>query len=147
MDNEPLRECQECGLNANNEFDLDLFVKKSDAKYGRRNLCKSCRNSLHRNDGKKWTQNQVDKVKEWHDKHPERVKEIKKRSHEKRISFKGKRITLDAPPRTGKCNQCGFEGQTVIHHEKYDPSDPMAHTVEMCISCHSKIHRRRKKNE
>jgi len=39
-----LRICNYCRIKAYNEKDLDLFVKDKDAKYGRINECKNCRN-------------------------------------------------------------------------------------------------------
>ena len=59
--------------------------------------------------------------------------------HLRRISFQDKRLVLPFKPRTGKCSACGKIGKTHLHHEKYDPKDPLAHTVELCISCHMTI--------
>ena len=28
--------------------------------------------------------------------------------------------------------------RTSLHHEKYDDSDPLKHTIEVCNSCHGK---------
>ena len=39
-----LRKCTVCRLEATSERDLNLFVKRSKAKYGRENTCKSCMN-------------------------------------------------------------------------------------------------------
>lgn len=39
-----LRICNYCRIKAYNEKDLDLFVKDKDARYGRLNECKKCRN-------------------------------------------------------------------------------------------------------
>lgn len=38
-----LRICKHCGLEATSESDLDLFVTAKDCNYGRKPLCKSCR--------------------------------------------------------------------------------------------------------
>ena len=59
--------------------------------------------------------------------------------HTRRISFQGKRLVLPFKPRTGKCSRCGKKGKTHLHHERYDPKKPVAHTVELCASCHSII--------
>lgn len=58
----------------------------------------------------------------------------------KRIRFKGKFISLNLEPRTGVCNLCRFVGLTHMHHTQYDESDPLKHTIEICASCHMKIH-------
>jgi len=38
-----LRECRDCGLKAHSSADLDNFVKDSNSKHGRQNLCNQCR--------------------------------------------------------------------------------------------------------
>lgn len=43
-----LRKCIDCGIEVNTESELELFVKKSDAKYGRKNICKKCNAERHR---------------------------------------------------------------------------------------------------
>lgn len=54
------------------------------------------------------------------------------------IRFKDKRIIVEHPPRKGICQKCGKKGLTNIHHEKYDLKNPLAYTIELCISCHYK---------
>jgi hypothetical protein len=61
----------------------------------------------------------------------------------KRIQFKSERRITNTLPRTGICSKCGaITGinceRTSLHHEKYDPTDPLAHTIELCNSCHTK---------
>lgn len=61
----------------------------------------------------------------------------------RRMQFKGKRLHLQFCPRIGVCNFCRavvpFDcKRTHLHHEQYDDSDPMKHTIEICISCHAK---------
>jgi len=46
--NESLRKCRVCGLEAWNNKDLEKFVKNKDCYYGRRTLCKACRNKKQR---------------------------------------------------------------------------------------------------
>lgn len=64
----------------------------------------------------------------------------------RRILFKGKRILLKEPPRTGVCSKCGrsvAKGEikrTAIHHKKYHDEDPLKDTSELCASCHAKEH-------
>jgi len=45
----PLRVCRECGQVARTEKDLESFVKKKDAPYGRENYCKRCKNEFQIN--------------------------------------------------------------------------------------------------
>lgn len=66
-------------------------------------------------------------------------------NHPRRMVFKGKRISLPYNPRNGICSDCGgVKGvdfkRTNLHHEKYDESNPLANTVELCIRCHQRRH-------
>jgi len=64
----------------------------------------------------------------------------------RRIAFKGRRVHLGYNPRTGTCSRCKRsvkEGDikfTHIHHDLYDPNNPLANTRELCASCHAKHH-------
>jgi len=49
-----LRVCNTCGIGARMEEELDHFVKKKDAKYGRKNKCKQCASIEHK---EKWSKN------------------------------------------------------------------------------------------
>ncbi len=55
-----------------------------------------------------------------------------------RIHYKGRDICLSFNPRKGICSKCNKVGKTQLHHEEYDDNDVLAHTVELCVSCHSK---------
>ena len=48
----PLRVCNECGLEAWTQEDLEFFVKSPRSKYDRMNLCKECHRSYFRKGGK-----------------------------------------------------------------------------------------------
>jgi hypothetical protein len=54
-------------------------------------------------------------------------------------------IEFDFPIRTGECEICNRSicnsdiTQTQLHHYKYDDNDPLAHTVEVCASCHKDL--------
>jgi hypothetical protein len=61
-----------------------------------------------------------------------------KRYGPRRLTFLGNSILLDRNPRKGMCSKCGKCGYTHIHHEQYDKTDPLKHTVELCPSCHAK---------
>ena len=68
------------------------------------------------------------------------------------INFLGATRGVRRNPRTGVCNSCRsvlgeVDAQTGkfcrkkgydIHHELYDFSDPVAHTLELCPVCHGK---------
>lgn len=48
-----LRKCVDCGMEALDEEDLEKFMKRKKAPYGRGNLCKSCRNARTRLGGRR----------------------------------------------------------------------------------------------
>ena len=62
----------------------------------------------------------------------------------KRMVFRNKSISLAENPRKGICSKCkrtvksGAIKFTQLHHEQYDESNPLLHTVELCPSCHTK---------
>lgn len=64
---EPLRVCLDCGLEAHNLKDLELFNRKKGSKYDRQNLCKACGNERNR----KWHKANPEKSKEYNRKHYE----------------------------------------------------------------------------
>ena len=57
----------------------------------------------------------------------------------KKVHFLGKNISLGFNPRRGVCSICAFIGRTDLHHIKYEPSDPLAYTIELCRPCHAKM--------
>jgi hypothetical protein len=83
-------------------------------------------------------------LREYHREHSRKRKEF---WGPRRVSFKGKRVQLNFIPRKGVCEWChktisrGEIKTTHIHHIEYDPTDPMAHTVEVCQSCHTTFHK------
>ena len=56
-----------------------------------------------------------------------------------RITYKDRRIMLPVVARTGKCSNCGKNGFTEVHHDKYDDLNPAAHIRELCRSCHRRV--------
>jgi len=62
--------------------------------------------------------------------------------NKKRIRYKGKQIFVGINPRSGTCSECNYKGITQMHHLKYDDENPLAHTIELCNSCHHKQHER-----
>ena len=85
----------------------------------------------------------------WVLENPEKRREVSRlwgrRNHHKRVGFKGRRVYLRENPRRGICSCCARERQENepqfhLHHEVYDSSNPLAHTKELCRSCHAKHH-------
>ena len=73
--------------------------------------------------------------------------ERQKQKNANRFKYKGKYVRTQEilRKRTGKCSRCPnniFDGSceyTQFHHiGEYVDDDPMANTVELCLSCHSK---------
>lgn len=61
----------------------------------------------------------------------------------KKFRFKDKVVCIRYIPRIGVCNWCravaGIDCyRTALHHIKYDESDPIKYTIEICDSCHGK---------
>jgi hypothetical protein len=62
--------------------------------------------------------------------------------NKRRLNYLGDNIYFDKEIRTGTCYLCKRNGRTqkskttVLHHLKYDHSDKLAWTIEVCSSCH-----------
>lgn len=126
-----LRKCRVCGLEAGSLEDLYKFHKSRKQPHGYDNLCKSCQNTSFREGG--------------------RYANLKKNNNAKRpyetlICFKEKQILLKKNPRTNVCSICNrkypddLKQQTSMHHVEYHPTTPLQDTIEICASCHAKIH-------
>ena len=99
-------------------------------------LCKKCYNRLHTNPKWNLITNPINSPR-WNPiKNPKRIVFTPIR----------KQVPLSFNPRKGICSNCGrsiSKGEvktTHMHHLKYDLNDPLAHTVELCASCHRKDH-------
>jgi len=63
----------------------------------------------------------------------------------RRINYLGDDRFFDQEIRTGVCFFCNKERRaqrsetTLLHHTKYDHSDPLAWTIEVCTKCHWQI--------
>ena len=63
----------------------------------------------------------------------------------RRINYLGDDRFFDQDIKTGICYFCKQVGRpnkseiTLLHHTKYDQSDPLAWTIEVCKSCHWQI--------
>jgi hypothetical protein len=90
---------------------------------------------------KKYRLKNKDRIRKYKIKNRDRDRETKNiwsQSHQ--LTFLGKRITLDNIERTLSCMCCRFQGKTDLHHLKYDLSNPLKYTVELCDSCHVMWH-------
>ncbi len=89
--------------------------------------------------GKAWKKQYA---KDWYQRNKQRILD----KSETRVRFKDKRVFTMKQIRTGICSKCGksvAKGEierTVLHHIKYDPNDPLKHTVELCGFCHRVEH-------
>lgn len=67
------------------------------------------------------------------------------------LTFRGEKVVYDQDIRTGVCYFCKKAGRaqrsrtTCLHHVKYDNSDPLAWTIEVCSKCHYQIDSNNKK--
>jgi len=128
------------------------FLNRDKSKY----LCKRC-------DEKEYKKNNPEIIKRntrgWEERNPKKAKLIQwrwrekypdaiKRANGRRMVFKDKVIMLKENPRIGVCNYCrksignGDIKRTQMHHEEYIESNPLKHTIELCVSCHNKTKRR-----
>lgn len=97
---------------------------------------------------------QDEAAKKWKINHPEQVKLLQlkhskinnPKSNRKKILFKGGQVWIGYNPRSGICSKCkrsvhkGEIKKTNLHHTQYDENNPLAHTIELCVSCHIKEH-------
>jgi len=62
--------------------------------------------------------------------------------NKRRLNFLGDDIYFDQEIRTGVCYLCQRDGRTQkserteLHHLRYDQSDKLSWTIEVCGSCH-----------
>jgi hypothetical protein len=94
-----------------------------------RKVCPSCQNKLYRL------------------KHLEKMKAQGLKNGKRRIRYKTKTIYLSIVPKIGKCQNLFCIAKyklTQMHHKKYNDNDPLLDTIELCVSCHSKMRKRRK---
>src|SRR6476469_1820593 len=76
--------------------------------------------------------------KKYYLKNKDQIDKYRKEYSQKGFNFKDKRIFLEYNTRKGVCYNCKTEGITHLHHKKYDDTDPIKYTVELCPSCHIK---------
>lgn len=84
---------------------------------------------------------------QWKIDNREKYLEQCKRVNRKKIRFKTTRPITSKNPRIGICSKCkrtvesGEIKVTNMHHIKYDESNPLAYTVELCVRCHRGVHK------
>ena len=119
-----LKKCNTCGLEAKNIEELDLFVKYKNMLFGRRNMCKKCKN-LYNN--KKYVKGKFNN-----------------------LYYRRKRLFLDSLPKPILCYFCreeivkldGQESESLhIHsldgnHDNWD----FKNKVAIHGKCHAKLH-------
>jgi len=87
------------------------------------------------------------------DPQPTITEQIKNREFWKNkiLHRRGEKIVFDQDIRDGVCYFCKkhgraqYSGPTYLHHAKYDNSDPLAWTIEVCSKCHYQIDSNNKK--
>jgi len=63
----------------------------------------------------------------------------------KTLTYRGQKMIFNRDIRTGVCYFCKKEERlqrshkTYLHHLKYDDTDPLAWTLEICSSCHYQV--------
>ena len=141
---QPLRKCKRCGLEANNEEELELFSVCKTAVHGRRNVCKECTAARYRLTGEYGAVTHARSISP--KTRARQAAYMREYYNPKLMRFKRKQVYLKENPRTNVCSECGrrypeeLEKQTALHHDHYDPKNPAANTRELCNSCHSKLH-------
>ncbi len=95
----------------------------------------------------KWLDNNKEQrlqyTRDYREKNRDKVRAYNHENNKKRIKFKGKTLCIDHNPRSGKCTKCDRTDMlTNMHHTQYDESDPVAHTIELCVPCHNSEHKR-----
>lgn len=66
----------------------------------------------------------------------------------RKIKFNGKSITVNKQLRSGVCVKCqksvknGDIKITNLHHLKYDILFPAENTIELCVGCHRRAHKK-----
>ncbi len=79
---------------------------------------------------------------------PEKIKANMAKQNPKRFMYNGKTLSNSTSPRKNTCSNCnrtvesGDIKRTNLHHVEYDDSNPLTHTVELCIRCHTREHMR-----
>lgn len=156
----PLRICRVCGTQALTSEDLSLFTENQKNRYGRKNLCKKCRNEYLRNyykqhpekrpHPKNTEENKVrakTRKKRYYEKHREQIKEKSRiRTRTKylktnRLDGKGYQLfIIRKRNRPDHCEICEKPYKHLMYHhwDKNDliQKDNFVKGIWVCSACH-----------
>jgi hypothetical protein len=144
-----LRKCNKCGIEANNEAELPLFVNHKQSLYGKKNLCKDCNAKAPR------TKNTLEK---------NRIRTTKIRKKNKELGLK---YVKEYYGFLFKCSVCGYTNELFapfdLHHRNPKekdgtPSQLFKQSFDrfklevdkcdlVCANCHRIEHYKEKQNE
>jgi len=128
-----MKRCSECGS-------TETYLRKGKYPEWIKGLCNKCYCKSINNP-------------RYYKNNTERLRERSRKLIPNRLNFKGKRVYINNPPRSGTCKYCNksvgdeytnYKGKTAIikrthiHHLEYHPDDPLKDTIELCQSCHDK---------
>lgn len=128
----PLRTCTQCGTEAHNLADLDLFVKNKPSRYGRQNTCKDCNRAYPR----EYPKYPLEYHREWHKNHrAERYESVKKWREKNRHKMKAHKLIARHPERYPLADECEFCGATEnLEHGHIDYAYPEIY-LTVCCAC------------
>ncbi len=111
-----------------------------------RSECQSCTSRLNHEYRQQNRERLRAYFRAYHQTHREQRIAYLRERNSKRLWFRGRDVHLDFVPRTGTCFTCGRSvgreiKRTLLHHTRYDPAHPTAYTVELCVGCHTRLHR------
>jgi hypothetical protein len=118
--------------------DRPITKKEKDSRYYYKNREKLLKQKVD------YRKQKADQIKEnWRNSYWKKYRPHRLQYLTTRIAFKNKRPIVKFNPRIGVCNLCravvGIDCKiTHMHHEQYDPENPLKHTIELCVSCHKK---------
>ena len=131
-----LKRCPRCAT----EKPLDEYSPLLAARDGRHAICKCCRRAYFRDYYWADPEREKRRAKEWRREHPERHKQIAKRSRDP--VKEAARVLLCSAVRSGRLvrQPCAVCGRVMVegHHEDY--TKPLVVTW-LCRRCHKRLHR------
>lgn len=138
-----MKRCSKCGMTKT----IDNFYKNTKLGDGYAYYCKECSRKLDIPRGKKYFQENKEKVQarhlEWNRNNKEKVKEYVKKSQKKHPERQMARVMLNNALKSGiitkkTCEICGSDKNIHAHHENY--YKPLEVTW-LCAQCHTNKHR------
>lgn len=132
--------------NCNELLPLTNFYKNKNSWDGLMFRCKECENKYQ----KTWSKENPEKTravyKRYKEKHPDKYRDTQESCLNRRLTFNKKLLRFPEQFRINVCSECGksypneLSERTHLHHIKYDEDDPLSNTIELCRSCHAKLH-------